>query len=298
MTNNLSVLLKKYAVPVIFTAMGLLMIIISAGQSAAFILAAVMMLAAAVLSILYSTGKLKTKLLYIIGVAAGIAGIFTLYMSWTSVEKTSTYQKNYRFCKNLAQQNLEDIRYAQKVYAEKNGKYISTWDELKDFINNGTVAYVDAKGVIPGKKINAEERKFLYNDNRPIDDNMNLDEAYRLSKWTDGPRYNELFKDFKRDTVQVSLLETKFMNKSYSKSREAAGYSVFSADSLQYIPFTGKRKAWKIEAADSVKMGDISFPAIYVHGTIPFSEMEGKEEEKMWFGSLTTNDMDGSWEID
>lgn len=269
---------------------------ISKGQDSTFLLASIMMFAAGLISVLYSSGNLKPGFIYIIGLVAGVAAAFTLYMSYKSVDETNTYNINYAMCKSLSIQNMQDIRFVQKKYYEQNGKYLANWDELVKYIEEGTVPSVVSVGVVPNDKITTEERNYLYGDNRPIDNNMTEEEAYRLSKWKQGPRYNELFADFKRDTVQVSLMDTKFKSTSYVKAREIAGFPVFSPDSLPYIPFTGGREKWKMEIKDSVMMGEAKVSAILVEGMMPFSKVQGTANEKISFGKLTSNDTSGSWE--
>ena len=299
MTSNLSVLLKKYSIPALFFVLGIMMLIIGirSNQGTMFMMAAGLMFIAGVLSIGYSSGKFKAGMVYVLGIGAGIAAAITLYFSYVSVEETATYNENYVKCKSISKQNLEDIRFIQKAYAEANGKYADNWEDMIDFANNGTIPFVDAQGVVPSRKITPEENKYLYTNNPPIDNNMTDDEAYRLSKWTAGANYAE-FKDFKRDTIQISHLKSKFQSKAYIESRLKAGFHKFSPDSLPYIPYTGARKKWKLETKDSVQVGEAKLPAIKVSGMIPFANIKGKndDQEEMYFGSLSTNDTFGSWE--
>lgn len=298
MTSNISVIFKKYSVPVLFLIAGLVILIlgIKEKQDMWFMVASIMMFVAGGASILYSSGKLKSTFLTIFGVLAGIAATIAIYVSYASVGETVEYQKNYKYCRDLAKQNLEDIRFVQKLHAEQNGVYIKDWASFVDFVKNGEVDKVISEGVVPSVKITPEERDYLYGNNQAIDNNMTEEEAYKLSKWTEGPRYNELFKDFKRDTIQVSLLESKFMSKSYKSNREQAGFYAFSPDSLPVIPFTSQE--WVLETADSVVMGDIKVPAIKVSGFIPFAEIKGKNgnKEEMFFGTLSSGNLTGSWE--
>ena len=219
-----------------------------------------------------------------------------MFISWKSVHDTNVYNKNYEKCKTLAKQNLEDIRYIQKAYAEANGVYLSDWNALVEFTKSGTIPYVDAQGVVPKRAISPEERDYLYHDNRAIDNDMTEEEAFLLSKWTDGPNWSTDFSSFKRDTIQVSLSKTKFQSKSYVQNREKLGFYPFSADSLPYIPFT--KNQWSLETKDSILVNDVKYPALYIAGKIPFAEIQGKnnDTEEMFFGSLTTPDLDGSWE--
>ena len=298
MTSNFSVVFKKYSMPVIFLIVGLGTLILGVvkEQGTMFTVAAVMMFIAGAASMMYSSGKLKTAFLYVFGVLAGIAALFTLFASWKSVKDTRDYELAYKECKELAKQNLSDVRFVQKLYAEKNGVYLSSWEELVDFVKNGEVNQVISKGVIPATKIISEERNYLYHDNRPIDNNMTEKEAYLLSKWKEGPRYDSLFSNFVRDTVPVSLMKSKFLSKSYVTTREKLGFPKFNADSIQFIPMTSGKVRWKMETKDSVLMGDMKVPALFIHGTLPYAEHKGKKNEKMHLGTLSSNSLTGSWE--
>ena len=299
MTSNLSVILKKYTVPVLFFVVGIIMLAVgvSSGQGLAFNLASVMMFIAGALSVLFSTGNFKSKMVYILGGAAGIAALITLFLSWKSVNDTSNYNTNYAECKAISIQNLQDIRYIQKAHAEKTGIYLSSWDSLVEFAKNGTVPFLESVGSVPSRPIDMHENKFLYTGNPPIDNDMTELEAYRLSKWTEGPNFYE-FKNFRRDTVQRSLMDVKFGTKSYIDNREKLGFYTFSPDSLPVIPYTHGKDVWGIETKDSINIGGVNFPAIRVEGNIPFAETQGKNNNKelMYFGSITLNELGGSWE--
>jgi hypothetical protein len=293
MTNKFSVLFKKYSVPVLLLALGITLLIIgiTKEQGPMFMLSSVLMFIAGGLSLLYSSGKMKTLFLVIFGALAGIAGIVMLSFSWTEVSTEIRTQNRNELLTKTAKQNLEDVIYIQKEYQEKNGVYAGTWDEVTDFVKTGTVDYVFSEGSVPNRKITPEERKFLYNDNRPIDFKMTEDEAYRLSKWGDNPLKKD-FEGFRRDTVQVSLLKSKFQSRSYLEARTISGLGPFYPDSLRYIPMTKGKEEWSLATVDSLLTPDSTYaPAIEVTGTLPFIK------EKMSFGSLTSpKELNGSWE--
>ncbi|MDG1332908.1 MAG: hypothetical protein P8P74_11310 [Crocinitomicaceae bacterium] len=293
MTNNFSVLFKKYSVPVLLLILGIALLIVGVtkDQGAMFMLSSVLMFVAGGLSLLYSSGKMKTLFLVIFGVLAGAAGIVMLSISWTQVSDEIATQERNGLLEKTAKQNLEDVIYIQKEYQEKNGVYASSWDEVTDFVMNGTVDYVFSEGSAPSRPMKREESKFLYNDNRPLDNNMSDVEAYLLSKWVENPNKAD-YAGFRRDTTQVSLYKTKFQSRSYLEARKLSGVGTFYPDSLRYIPMTKGKEVWLLEANDSLMASDSTFaPAIKVSGTLPFIN------KKMYFGSLTSpNELGGSWE--
>lgn len=301
MTNNLSLIFKKYSVPVLFLIMGGLVLYIglTSEQSTLFLLSSVMMFLAGGLSIAFSSGKLKRGVLLVFGVLAGITSLLVLYIAGKSVSDTQKHQKAYDFMVVKAQQNLSDIRYIQKTYFEKEGKYLQTWEELTDFVNNGTVDKVIAEGTVPNVRLIREEEKFLYNDNRPLDNNMTEVEAFRLSKWKEGPRYNEFFKGFRRDTVKEPILDYKFKTQSYLESREKLGLEAFEAENLAFIPDTENKEKWDLITKDDVVIGNDTVSVVRVEGTLPYTRIEGEpasKREKVYFGSLINNNLGGSWE--
>lgn len=303
MKGNVSVLINKFAIPAILLVLGLFMLIVGVknGQGALFMLASVMMLLAGVLSILYSTGKLKGGLTYGIGGVTGIAAIFILFLSFKSCKETQIHDENYAYCKSLAIQNLMDVREVQKIYKEQNGKYASNWDEFEAFLENGTVIYVKSSGTVPARTVTPEERDYLaqfglYKKGQAIDYNMTEKDAYFLAK---SPNPSADLRGFERDTQNVSLLKTRFVeNRAYSENRAVNGFPAFHVDSLKFIPFTNAKEKWVLEVQDSVKFGDAIIPTIRVSGFIPFSEIEGKDDDKeeIYFGNLLTNSLAGSWE--
>jgi hypothetical protein len=300
MLSNLSIIFKKYSVPALFFILGLLLFItgITGDQNIMFQLSSVLMFLAGALSVVYSSGAFKTTILYIFGALAGIAGLATLVLSYNSVSETSTYNANYTLCRGKSISNLDDIRFIQKAYAEKHGVYAKDWETLVEFVKTGTVPFVESEGVVPGRKISEQERDYLirfglYKKGQAIDFNMTEKEAYFLSKSATCP---DDLKGFKRDTIQKSLLEMRFMNKAYTEGRMKAGYGKFYADSLPYIPLSGARRMWKLETKDSIQVGESFLPAMKISGKIPFAKTQGKEDEEMSLGSLTSQDLIGSWE--
>ena len=295
MTNNFSVLFKKYSVPVLLLILGIVLLIVgvSNSQGSMFMLSSILMFIAGGLSLLYSSGKMKTLFLVIFGVLAGIAGIVMLSISWGEVSTEMARQDRNKLLNTTSKQNLEDIIYIQKQFQEKNGLFAGSWDEVTDFVKNGEVDYVFAEGSVPGRKLKPEERDFLYSDNRPLDFNMTEVEAYLLSKWDLNPNAAD-FKGFKRDTIQVSLLESKFESRSYLEARKLSGVGTFHPDSLRYVPMTKGKTEWSLQTIDSLELADgTKAPAIRVEGILPFTK------KKMFFGSLTSpNELGGSWESD
>lgn len=304
MSGNFVVLFKKYGIPVLFVLSSLVLLIvgISSKQETPYFIATTMMILASVLSILFSAGKLTTKIAWPVGIVAGLLSIVAAYLLVTDVKGTIDFEKRHEEARALAIRNLEDIRDIQKMYFAEKGEYLGSWKEFEDFLRNGKITTVEVEGMVPKRRIYEHERDFLYTDKPPIDREMNELEAWRLSKWTENPNYNE-FIGFRRDTIQVSILETKYTkNSTYKKMRESRNFPEFTEkyiDSLKFIPFTNGKDQWKLEYNPAVSLGESTVPALKVSGKLPFAKDErSSEREVLYFGTLEKNRLDGSWEND
>lgn len=298
MTGNFSVIFKKYSVPVLFLIAGLIILILglTMNQGPMFMTASILMFIAGAATMIYSSGKLNRSFLLAFGALAFIAAICTFYISYSSVTTTIKEQDDYEKCLAISQQNMEDVRFVQKKHFEKTGKYLKTWDEIAQFIKVGTINRPVSEGTVPARKISPEERDHLYKGNPPIDKNMTDEEALRLSKWVEGPNYQRDFSNFKRDTIQEPILKAKFGSASYRANREKANFGKFYPDSLCFIPYSNATKKWVIAFNDSVVMGDAKVASVKISGMLPLIDPESKEEKEMFFGSITSNSLAGSWE--
>ena len=293
---NIGLLLKKYSVSVLFLIFGLVLLFTAASseQSLIFKLAASLIFISALISFLNVSGNLSAILTRIIGFGSLFIALILLCLSYFSVSDTMIEQKNYKMCKELSRINLNDLRTAQKAYFERFSTYTDDWGTIIKFIKLDSVNQVVAEGSVPGRKITESERNFIYRDNRPIDENMTELEAYKLSKSRICP---DDLKDFKRDSVKVSFIKTNFTeNKSYLKERNDNNLGLFNADDLKYIPFTNKKKQWKM-TTKKVLIGMDSIYTLRVDGEIPLTKVKGqKTKEILSFGKLEINDLSGSWE--
>lgn len=295
--TNYGILLKKFSVPVLFLIMGMGMLYfgLTSKQNVVFNVSSLLLFISALLSFLYSWGGLSKSIFVWTGVFSGVVSLVLLFLSYQSVRDTEVYNSNYKACKSLAISNLSDLRTIQLEYLKTYKKYASSPEELKEFLKSATTDSVATQGSVPARKLTVAERDFLYRDNRPIDNNMTLIEAYLLSKSKVCP---DDLKDFKYDTLKTSLIGSKFMwNKSYKESRAKSGFYKFNVDSLFIVPFTGGKEKWKFEVA-TVKKGKDDVPVMRISGKIPFAEVQGKKNELLFVGKLDVPEATpvGSWE--
>ncbi|OOG77173.1 hypothetical protein [Algoriphagus sp. A40] len=64
---------------------------------------------------------------------------FLGYLLWKGVDDVVEEEKRIALLEAAAIEKLEMLRDAQLAYQASNGKYASTWDSLKMFIENGTI---------------------------------------------------------------------------------------------------------------------------------------------------------------
>lgn len=298
---NIALLIKKYSVPFLFGLIGLLLLIagLVKDQSLEFIFAAIVILLSAGISALNVSGMISPSLTKIIGFVSLAIAIVVLFFTFSSVSETVEHQNDYKACKGLSIRNLRDVQTAQKAYLAKNKVYAHDWNTLVSFIKSDSIAILDAEGSVPSRKITEKERDYLvefnlYKRGQAIDNKMNEIEAYYLSK---SPICPFELKTFRRDTVNVSFIETTFTkNRSYMKERLDNGYGDFIPEDLKFIPYTNKKDSWKIDTA-SVVIGSDTLSTVLIGGNLPLTEIKGtSKKEKMFFGKLDNSDLSGSWE--
>jgi hypothetical protein len=303
--QNLSLLLKKYSVPFLFSALGMVLIIVSltSKQPFEFVLAAVIILICSVFLFLSVSGKVSNSITNIIGGSCLVIAGYAFYSVVSTVGQSIEHNANYSLMKGLAIRNLKDIKKAQKEYNKKYNAYASNWNELIAFIELDSVARIERKGSIPNRKITEAERDYLiqfglYKKGDAIDNKMSPKEAYFLSKSDMCP--DEL-RTFKMDTIMVSFIETQYTkNNAYLTERKQNNYGDFSAKNLRYIPFTNNKSEWKIDTVMNVSATD-TVCLFRIEGVLPIAENEGaKADEIMCLGSVENRDeqLTGSWEDD
>ena len=303
--QNISLLLKKYSVPFLFSVLGIVLIIVSltSDQPFEFVLAAIIILICSIFLFLSVSGKVSNMLTNIIGGACLVIASYAFYSVMSTVSVSIEHNNNYALMKGLAIRNLKDIKKAQKEYNKKYQSYASNWSELIAFIELDSVPRIERKGSIPNRKITEIERDYLiqfglYKKGDAIDNKMSPKEAYFLSKSDICP--DEL-RTFKMDTIMVSFIETQYtQNNAYLTERKQNNYGDFNAENLRYIPFTNNKSEWNIDTVMHVSATD-TMCIFRIEGILPIPKNEGaKAKEIMCLGSIENRDeqLTGSWEDD
>ena len=299
--QNFSVLLKKYSVPFLFSALGIVLIIVSlvTDQPFEFVLASIIILICSIFLFLTVSGSVSNKVTNIIGGVSLVLAGYAFYSAWGSVGTSIKHNSDYALMKGLAIQNLKDVQSAQKEYEKKYDVFAADWNTIIRFIENDSIADIVRKGSVPNRKINEAERDYLiqfglYKRGQAIDNKMTDLEAYYLSKSDICPV--ELI-TFKRDTIMVSFIETTFTkNRGYLTEREQNNYGKFDAKKLRYIPFTKDKVEWNMDTIMK-PVGEDTVCYFRLEGILPIAEIEGaKADEIMSLGSILEFNLSGSWE--
>jgi len=299
--QNFSVLLKKYSVPFLFSALGIVLIVVSlvTEQPFEFILASIIILICSVFLFLTVSGSVSNKITNMIGGVSLVLAAYAFYTALSSVGSSIQHNNDYALMKGLAIRNLKDVQTAQKEYEKKYGVFAADWNTIINFIEKDSIADIVRKGSVPNRKITEKERDYLiqfglYKKGQAIDNKMTDLEAYYLSKSDICPP--ELA-TFKRDTVMVSFIETTFTkNRGYLTEREQNNYGEFNAKKLRYIPFTNDKVEWNIDTVMKPS-GTDTVCFFRLEGILPIPENEGaKADEIMALGNLLEFNLSGSWE--
>lgn len=68
-----------------------------------------------------------------------VVAMFLGYLLWKGIDNVVEERKRIALMEAATIQKLEMLREAQIAYQASNGKYASTWDSLRMFIENGTI---------------------------------------------------------------------------------------------------------------------------------------------------------------
>lgn len=294
--SSFSLIAKKFVVPAIITVLGIVMVLIGLinNQNTIYLVASANVLIGGIMAILFSAGIMKKGAIVAISGFCILVSIVLIGYTYVSVTGTIEHQKAYELNKIEIEQNLKDIREAEKNYKNTYGVYTDDWSELEKFIKTGEITQIDRGSVpVPSRPLTSEEIKLIYNDNRAADVDMTELEAWIISK-----NMNPVPEDvegFKRDTNMVPFYSNVFGKRSYMDTREQLGLGPLVVENLKYIPGTEDDLVkWSIETVDS--LAGTGEAAIRVEGTGPIGPLEGGLLPTYYFGETSSPKLSGSWE--
>ncbi len=296
MTNDFSLLFKKYSVPAIFSLIGILMIIMGLAtdpvQGTTWFVSSLMVFVSGVITILHSSGSISKRLALMLGIGSGLASAVVLISTYFTITNQVKFNEDRDLSTAQTEQHLTDVRTAQKCFVDHHRTYAKTWEELEEFVKNGMVDELISEGTVPVRTLTIAEYKMLYKGNPLLDNNMKESEALKLSKMSN-PAADLM--DFRRDTIKVSVFKKFFSSRSYLETRAKLGLGKLDVKDLRYVPFTDRKGMFKMETKDSIP-GGTGEPLLMVTGKYPMPTIVGAKPEAVSFGSLVIPGLSGTWE--
>ncbi len=157
---------------------------------------------------------------------AGIAGL--VFANYSSIMKPVKFNKQRDARKEVAVERLKDIRTLQVAYKSVNNKFTSTIDSLVDFYKNGEMSVTMQVGSMDDTTLDEPTKKateLIKKKNPKIkNDQLNAELEKLYNAGNKGIRFQK--------TSKISVKEA--MNGQVTAN--------FCADSLKYIPFSGKQE--------------------------------------------------------
>ncbi len=259
-------------------------------QNKIFIIASIFFVAASLIWILYLIGVINTKISYVIVAVTAISGGILIYMDYNSVQSTVAFNEAVDLRNINMKLRLDDVKQAELEYKEFNGTYTDDMDALINFVKEGKKMRITKSGTPPERPITPEERDFLYNDDRPIDNLMTEREAALLAV---SPICPADLKSFKRDTSYASVLEAVFMDEARERARRNAGATIdFHPDSLRYVPFS--KIPTKLDTG-SVMNDELVVPTLLITMEHPMND-QFKDSVFFSIGDTKSGSLRESWE--
>jgi len=264
--QNIRRLLGAYLFPVLLILVGLLLLIISSGQTYLFKLAGAGILIVGVLGALYVKGIISRKIQVFVTVFVAICAAYFAYMDYEVIQDKLAYHKKKAKVKTAVVQRLKDIRKAQVAYNKEYGKYANSFDSLLYFLKYDQISIIKRFGSLP--------------DSLPTEE-MAM-EAGIIQAMPEGMTDDDVIAQglIVRDTIEVDVLGYIFNSDDREKRK-----TKFYVDSLPYVPYSDHR--FEMEA-DVVEISGAPTPVFQVKDPDPF-------DDQYMVGSLTEASTSGNW---
>jgi len=259
-------LLGAYLFPVLLILTGLLLLIISSGQTVLFKMAGLGILIVGVLGALYVKGIISRQIQMIVTIVVAIGAVYFAYMDYDVIQDELAFYRQKEKVKVAVVQRLKDIRKAQIAYNKENGKYANSFDSLIYFLKNGEISLVKRLGSLP--------------DSLPTEE-MAM-EAGIIQTMPEGLTDEDVIAQglIVRDTIEVDVLNYIFNEDDREKRK-----TKFYVDSLPYVPYGDHR--FQMEA-DIVDISGAPTPVFQVKDPEPYAD-------QYMLGSLTEASTSGNW---
>lgn len=255
-------------------------------QSPLFLYGALFFIVGSVIWFLYLFGLINTIIGYVIMFVMAGSSVYLLYRDYKTVNDDVLYLAEYKKMNDDIVARMNDIKEAEVAFKEYNKYFTNNMDTLIYFVKTGKKMSVPNIGSLPERRITAEERDYIYGDNRPIDKLMTEQEAHALAKSPNPP--SDLL-NFKRDTIYLSVLDAIFYDDKFIERRSKFGDNLmdFHPDSLRYVPYTTNLVQLD---TNSVMKGEIRVPTLRILMVHPMDP-----EKKYQIGDLEDNHLRDNW---
>lgn len=289
--EDLNYTFNRYLVPVLITALGLMIVIYGAKtsetgdtQNSWFLLGGIALSVCGVLSILYVADIISKPINMILtfGVMPITICVFGYY-NYRSVKMDLEFTEQYDMKKTEIKQRLIDIRDAQIEFRLIYNKYASSMDELKNFIKNGKAMSIAKEGMMPDKI-----EQWMIDSLRAWDPEKYKNTPERLNE-AEGVRLGII----KRDTTYEPVINKIFLNE--KKSSKRVSRYPFSVDSLDIAPYTNGKK--KIDfAVGTVTKNGAELPVFEAKWYLQNSRLNEHKFDTLKVGSLKEPTTNGNWD--
>lgn len=148
--KNFMFFFNKLIIPIIFLLLGVILLATNSNpsqpQSVWFIVAAVMIIIFSILWILITLQILNGKYWLIYTIVISLPAIFLAYRNYSTIADELKFKELEAARFKVIKQRLIKIREAQIAYKSAKGVYCKNFDELIDFVKNGSVPVVKQIG--------------------------------------------------------------------------------------------------------------------------------------------------------
>ncbi len=308
--DNIFFQIKKYILPATFLIIGVYLLklalvpaevvlnndeVLVVEQDSKFLYAALIFIVVSIIWFLYLFDMIKSIVGYGLIAVMAIGSCVILYMDYVSVQKEVIFNNKYSERDLEIKTRIMDIKAAEVAYKEVRGTYTNSFEDLVDFVKNGTKMDFIKNGALPERKISVEERDLIYGDDRPIDNLMTDEEAAAIARRTGNKIWFNAEKglvEFQRDTIFIPVMDAIFNSDRYLTARGKMGAKLdFHPDSLMHVPFSSELAT--LDTASIIK-SELSVPTLLIKMVHPMEHpTEGYKEYTV--GSIDDNHLRDNW---
>ena len=265
--NLLREFFSKYLFPVILILIGLLIVLVSKGQTELFVLGGVAILGIGIISILYILGIINRLVQIILSVLLVVAAAIFIYLDYDVIDDEMAEMAKRQKIATHVIQRLKDIRTAELAYLKVNESYTGNFDTLIHFVKTAKFPVIKKLGTLPDS-VPTEEMAAELGIVSSMPPNMTDEQVLDSGLLV-------------RDTIYIGVLESTFLTDEALAERKAP----FHVDSLAKVPFSNHEFELK---AGHIEVSGVKQPV--------FQALDPKPYAKQYIvGSMTQASTSGNW---